>query len=214
AAEKSLSSICSRGGADSLPAVLDAMNGAALEPRLALMRVAARVGGPVALERVLASMADADAAVSGEAVRAISDWPTLDAVPHLLELAKSADLNRQVLGLRGYVRLARIEPSPEAKAGMLTTAMGLAARPDEKKLVVAAWGTLPSAQALDVLQPLLDDADLRNEAASALITVAPEAAKIDEASKTRAQNAIAAVLEKFPEGDIHQSAHKARGGIK
>ncbi|MDQ1257027.1 MAG: hypothetical protein QG656_1628, partial [Candidatus Hydrogenedentes bacterium] len=144
AAEKSLSSICGRGGADSLPAVLDAMNGAALEQRLALMRVAARVGGPVALERVLASMADTDTAVSSEAVRVLSDWPTLDAAPHLLELAKSADLNRQVLGLRGYVRLARIEPSPEAKAGMLTTAMGLAARPDEKKLVVAAWGTLPS----------------------------------------------------------------------
>jgi hypothetical protein len=92
--------------------------------------------------------------------------------------------------------------------------MGLATRADEKKLVVAAWGTLPSAQALDVLQPLLDDADLRNEAASALIAVAPEAAKIDEASKARARDAIMAVIAKFPEGDIHKSARKARGSIK
>ena len=214
AAEKALSAICSRSGDEVLPIVLDAMNGAGLETRIVLLRAVARIGGPKAFETVLAALDDSNEQVGDEAVRLLSDWPTIDAVPHLLELARSDDLSRQVLGLRGYVRLARAEPSAEKRTAMLTKAMELAKRPDEKKLVVAAWGTLATEQSLNTLLPHLDDAAVQNEAASAIVAVAAELGKKSEESKVRAIDALKAVLEKCQDAEIRKSARKALAGLK
>jgi len=213
-AEKALCAICSRGGDEVLPIVLDAMAGASAESRVVLLRALARIGGPKVFETILGSVKDADAQVGDEAVRQLSNWPTLDALPHLLDLARSDDLGRQVLGLRGYVRLARTEPSAEKKSGMLTQAMNLAKRPEEKKLVLAAWGTLPTGQSLDVLRPHLDDPAVRNEAASALVAVAAELGKKDEENKARARDALKAVIETCEDEGIRKSAQKALAGLK
>ncbi len=214
AAEKALSAICSRSGDDVLPIVLDAMSGAGLESRIVLLRALARIGGPKALETVLAALDDSNAQIGDEAMRLLSSWSTLDAVPHLRKLAQSDDLSRQVLGLRGYVRLARVEPSSEKKARMLTEAMDLAKRPNEKKLVVAAWGTLPTEQSLNMLLPQLDDTAVRTEAASAIVAVAAELGKKDEKSKTQAIDALRAVLKKCEDTEIRKSARKALASLR
>jgi HEAT repeat protein len=213
AAEKALTGICSRGGNDSLPVVLAAMNEASSVSRVALLRAVGQIGGPEALKAALAALKDPDQGVSAEAVRVLSNWTTLDAVPHLLELAKSDDLSRQVLALRGYVRLAGIEPSAETKAQMLTTAMGLAKRPDEKKLVLGAWGSLPTEQSLNTLRPYLDDAAVRNEAASAIIAIAPELAK-DQKTKPQTVDALKAVVDKCENAQLRNKAQEALGRIQ
>jgi HEAT repeat protein len=208
AAEKALGGIGSRGGDEMLPLILDAMKGASPESRIVLLRVLARIGGPKALEAVLEALNDANAPISDEAVRLLSDWPTLDAVPHLLKLAQSGDLSRQVLGLRGYVRLAGIEPSTDEKARMLTKAMELAKRPDEKKLVLGAWGTLPTEQSLDTLRPHLDDAAVQHEAALAVIAVAAELGK-NANTKSRASDALRAVIDKCADPKVRHRAQEA-----
>jgi HEAT repeat protein len=205
AAEKALSGICSRGGNDSLPVVLAAMNEASSASRVVLLRAVGQTGGPEALKAALAALKDPDQGVSGEAVRVLSNWATLDAVPHLLELAKSDDLSRQVLALRGYVRLAGIEPSAETKTQMLTTAMALAKRPEEKKLVLGAWGTLPTEQSLNTLRPYLDDAAVRDEAASAIIAIAPELAK-DQKTKPQTVDALKSVVDKCENAQLRKKA--------
>jgi len=207
AAEKALSGICSRGGNDSLPVVLAAMNEASGASRVVLLRAVGQIGGPEALKAALAALKDPDQGVSGEAVRVLSNWTTLDAVPHLLEIAKSGDLSQQVLALRGYVRLAGIEPSAETKTQMLTTAMGLAKRPDEKKLVLGAWGTLPTEQSLNTLRPYLDDAAVRDEAASAIIAIAPELAK-DQKTKPQAVEALKSVVDKCENAQLRKKAQE------
>ena len=205
AAEKALSGICSRAGNDSLPVVLAAMNEASSASRVVLLRAVGQTGGPEALKAALAALKDPDQGVSGEAVRVLSNWATLDAVPHLLELAKSDDLSRQVLALRGYVRLAGIEPSAETKTQMLTTAMALAKRPEEKKLVLGAWGTLPTEQSLNTLRPYLDDAAVRDEAASAIIAIAPELAK-DQKTKPQTVDALKSVVDKCENAQLRKKA--------
>jgi len=206
AAEKALGAICSRYGNDVLPVVLDAMSGADRESRIVLLRALGRIGSPKALKPVLAALKDSnEQEVSDEAVRVLSNWPTLDAAPHLLELAQSNELNRHVLGLRGYVRLARTESSPQKKTRMLMTAVDMAKRPDEKKLVMAALGTLPTGQSLDVLLDHLDDATVRNEAASAIIEVATNLGK---KNKPRAVAALQTVIEKCKNARIRKSAQK------
>lgn len=203
AAGKALTAICTRAGGDVLPALLDAMGDANPESRVVLLRALGRVGGPEALETVLAALDDSNEQISGEAVRALSEWASLDAVPHLLEFAQSDKLSRQVVWLRGYVRLALIEPSAKERAHMLDTAMDLAKRPSEKMLVLAGWETLPTEQSLDKLLPLLDDAAVRKEAAYAIIRVATEVGK---ENKKPAIEALKAVLEKCEDAEIGKSA--------
>jgi len=214
AAEKALCAICSRSGEAALPIVLGAMEGAGPETRVALLRALGRIGSPKALETTLAALSESNETISDEAARQLSEWPTLDAAPHLRELAHSDDLGRQVLGLRGYVRLARTEPSDEKKTGMLTEAMGLTTRPEEKKLVLGAWGTVKTERSLDVLLPHLDDAAVRNEAASAIVAVAAELGKRGEQAKVRAIEALRAVIDQCEDGGIRKNARKTLAGLK
>jgi len=211
AAERALYAVCSRHGEDVLPPVLDAIRDADPELHIALLRALGRIGGREALDPVLAALNDSNERIVDEAVRVLSDWPTLDAAPHLLDLSQSDTLTRHVLGLRGYVRLARIEPSTEKKTRMLTTAINLAKRPDEKRLVIAAWGELPTEESLNTLVPLLDDDAVRDEAALAVIKVA---ANVGEKSRTRALDALKTVLEKCQNAQIRQSAQEVRTHVK
>jgi HEAT repeat protein len=211
AAEKALCAICSRHGEDALPPVLDAVRDADPESHVVLLRALRRIGGRDALGPVLAALNDSNEQIVDEAVHVLSDWPTLEAAPHLLELTRSDTLTRQVLGLRGYVRLARIEPSTAKKTRMLTSAMDLARRPDEKKLVIAAWGELPTEKSLSVLVPLLDDDAVRNEAALAVIKVA---ANVGEKSRPRALDALKTVLEKCRNAEIRESAQEVLAKFK
>lgn len=208
-----LSAMCTRSGADSIEPVLAALNGANADVNIALLRVLARVGGPKPLETVLAALGGADASVSEEAARLLCNWATTDAAPHVLKLIESDDVNRHVLALRGYVRLAGIEPSADQKAQMLTTAMAHAKRADDKKLVLAGWQALPTAKSLDALQPCLDAADVRTEAATAIIAVAAELAKNADA-KPRAIEALRAVTEKCTDAAIRDRAQQTLGSLQ
>lgn len=212
-AEKTLNSMCARCGEPALPLVLDAMNGAAPEMRATLLGTAALVRGPKALETVVAALNDGEEPVRDKALNLLSNWPTLDAAPQLLELAKSEDASRYVLGLRGYVRLAQTEPAPEQRAAMLNEATAAVKRPDEMKFVLAAWGGLPTQQSLDVLRPKLDDPDVKNEAALAMITIATELAKRGDAEKARARDTLKAVLEKSDNPQTRESAERVLASL-
>ncbi len=205
AAEKALGAICSRCGDNMLPVVLDGMNGANLESRIVLLGALGRIGGSKAIKPVLAALNDSNEQINDEAVRVLSNWSTLEAVPYLLELAQSDKLSRHVLGLRGYIRLVRTEPSTKKKTRMLTKAMTLAKRPSEMKLVMAALGTLPTEQSLNMLLLHLDDEEMRNEAASAIVEVAAELGK---KNKTRAVDALRSVIKKCKDEGIRKSARK------
>jgi HEAT repeat protein len=211
AAEKALAAVCPRSGEPALPLLLAAMNGAGIEVRLGLLRVVARVGGPKAVETVAAGLGDADEQYRSEAARLLSDWPGLEARPHLLIMAQSDDLSRQVLGLRGYVRLVGAEPSAEEKVNMLTKAMELAKRPDEQKLVLGGWGSVKTPQALDFLIPRLDEPNVQAEAAVAIISIAGELIKAD-ATKARATEALTTILTKSTDPSIHERVAKALAG--
>ena len=213
AAEKALGSMCSRAGEETLPMLLEAMNGASTDTRIALLHTISRVGGPKALETVLAAIGDADAQISGEAVRLLTDWQTLDALPHILKLAQGDDLTRQVLALRGYVRLSGIEPSVEERARMLATAMTLVKRPDEKKLVIGAYGSLRTQQSLDALRPCFDDAAVQNEAALAMLAVAGELSK-NAANKPQAVEALKLIAEKAADTAVRDQAQKALAALQ
>lgn len=207
AAEKALGAICSRCGDSVLPIILDGMNDADIESRIVLLRSLGRIGGLKAMKTVLAVLDDSNEQIGDEAVRVLSNWPTFEASPHLLKLAQSDKLNQHVLGLRGYVRLSRLDStSMKDKSNMLKEATNLVKRPEEKKLVVAALGTLPTRQSLSMLQIHLKDEAVRNEAASAIIAIATELGRKD---RNLAVEALEGVIKKCRDARIRRSAKGA-----
>ncbi len=213
AAENALGSLCARCGDESLPVVITAMGCSKIESRTALLRAIGRAGGAKALECVVQSLNDPDETFRNEALRELSEWPTADAAPQLLEQARSDQENRHVLGLRGYIRLARAGTDPAAKAAMLTTAMELTRKPEEQWQVLAAWGTLKTAQSLDALLPFLKDAQVKNEAGSAIITVSTELAKAGGDAKTRAADALKAVADACDNQAVVDNAKRVLAGL-
>jgi len=213
AAAEALYAICPIQGEDALPPVLAAVQGANPDVEVVLLHCLGLIGGAKALEPVVAAVKSPDEQISSTAVRELSNWPTADAAPELLELAKSDQPARRQAGLRGYVRLARAEESLGKKTDMLNKAMGVTKSAEEKWLVLAAWGTLPTTQSLDVLLPLLDDAAMRNEAAAAIINVAGELGKKQE-TKAVAVDALKSVVNKCDDKDMQGRANKVLAGIQ
>jgi len=214
AMQSALGAIGVRAGEPMVPVMLAAMKDAPADVRVIFLQVIAQIGGAQALETVLAGLNDTDEPYRAEALNLLSTWTTMDAAPHLRKLAESTDFSRQVLGLRGYVRLAQAETSVDKKAAMLTDAMGLVKRPDEKKLVLSAWGALAAPQSLTALLPQLEDPAVKSEAALAIINVATQLGKQGPDGKTLGMEALNAVLNKCDDASIQYSAQKALEGIQ
>jgi HEAT repeat protein len=214
AAEKALSNIGVRNGDEILAMLLVAMPDSNVDMRVVMLRVVARIGGPKALEAVLAAIKDPNAPIGAEAADLLGAWPTIDAAPALFELAQSEDLNRKELGLRGFVRLAGTVVSVEDRAGMIAKATALAPTPETKKIILSAWGSLPAEQSLAALQPYLDDAAVQNEASVAILSVAAELVKKNPNAKPAAAEAVNAVVAKCADADIHDRAQKALAGLQ
>ncbi|MCX5771184.1 MAG: HEAT repeat domain-containing protein [Candidatus Hydrogenedentes bacterium] len=213
AAERTLVAVAGRTGDALLKVLQDELAKNGPDTSVALLHVVARIRNQQALETVLAALDNKKEPVREEAVRIISDWPTLDAAPHLLVMAQSKDLSHQVLGLRGYVRLVGLEPAPENKIKMLNDAMALAKRPEEKKAVVGAWAAVFATQSLDALRPALDDPDVQNEAAAAILAVATEIAKNPNA-KPAAIDALNLLIQKSPNPSLKEKAQNTLAAIQ
>jgi HEAT repeat protein len=160
------------------PACVDALCAALpkapSEAKLAVLRLLRSAGGPKALAAVLEATKDANAEVAGAATSLLCQWPSADALPHVIQLAKSSkDPKNRILGLRGYIRLIpQQEGTVQARVASMKDAMALATRNEEKKLALSVLGTLPTAEALALVSPCLEDKALKEEASIAAVAIA------------------------------------------
>jgi len=192
---------------DVLAPIAEALNGASPELRVILLGAILRVGSANALAAYVANLA-AGGDGQDEAVRLFAGWPTKEAASHLLEMAKNDEAHRTDL-LRGYVRLATAEGDAAAKTQMLNAAMDVAKRPEEVWIVLPGWGSLATPESLARLNPLLDDAPVRNEAGLAMITAASSLAKQGPEGKKIAAESLKGVLAKVDNEAVKARAQKA-----
>jgi HEAT repeat protein len=176
AAEQSLTTLCGRSadGAACVEKIAARLAQAPPAQKCALLRVVASVGDTAALKCVRKAVSQTDAEVHAAAIRALAGWNTPEAAPDLLELAGSAATpTDKLLCLRGYLGFAGHSdvPGPERLA-MCRKAAGLVQSNDEKKLLLAALGSIQSAESLALIQPYLDDAGVRDEAGNATVGIA------------------------------------------
>ncbi|NQU25514.1 MAG: HEAT repeat domain-containing protein [Candidatus Nealsonbacteria bacterium] len=179
-AELTLLVVCSRGGQACAEAIIAGLDDADAPSRIILLRALARAGGPEAMEAIAARLDDDEAeAVGDEAVRMLAGWSDDAVVDRLLEIAKSDKSDRrQVLALRGLVRLASPIEGEEGEEGepadveTLGKVLKLADRPEEKRLVLGVLGGVATSDALKLAASALKDAKLADDAGLAAVLIA------------------------------------------
>ncbi len=153
--------------------------------KCALLRVLGTIGGTNALQVVRAAVNDSNTEVHAAAIRTLGGWATADAAPDLLELAKSAaSPTDKMICLRGYLRLAGLADLPvDKRLSMCRQAAPLAQKDDEKKLLLAALGSIASVDALELITPYLSEAGTKEEASTAAVDVSEKVLKGDGSAK-------------------------------
>jgi hypothetical protein len=137
------------------------------------------------LSAVRAAVSDPNAEVHAAAIRTLGSWSSVDAADELLGLAKTADSpSDKMICLRGYLRLAGQGELPiDKRLAMCRQAAPLAQKDDEKKLLLAALGTIASVEALDLIVPYLGEAGTKEEAASSVVDISDKLLKEKDSAK-------------------------------
>lgn len=213
-AARTLGAIAGRAGEEALPIIQANLADAPEAVKSALADALGRIGGPQALEPVLALLNTADESMQRTALRVLASWPSQDAAPALLDLAKSEDAARHDAGLRGYTRLAQTHPEHDPKNTMMATAMELARTKEEKWMVLSAYGTVNTGPAMDALESQLDDPEVQKEAAMALLKVAEAVGKHGDEGKARARKSAELLKEKGASETIRQQAERLLAQLK
>jgi hypothetical protein len=121
-----------------------------------------------------------------------------------MELAKNMDNSRhQILAMRGLVRLAGPREDKPVDLVMLSEVIGLAQRPQEKRLVIGSLGNASSPEALDFAVETMKDSEVGEEAACAAVAIAE---KIGEGHEDKVRSAMKKVGEKAKDLGVLQRA--------
>lgn len=193
---------------EALPPLLASIAEAPDTVKPALVEALGKIGGAQALEPVLGLLDTSDATLKRSVLSVLESWPSQDAAPALLELAKSEDAARHDAGLRGYTRLAQSNPDHDTMNTMMATAMGLARAKEEKWVVLSAYGAVHTGPAMDMLESQLDDPEVQKEASMALLKVAEAVSKHGDGGKARVKQSMELLKEKAATDAIRAMAEK------
>ena len=150
------------------------------------------LGGKEALTAVSISAGSSNAEVKDAAIRALANWPDFPATQSLLVIASDPHVTRvhNVLAVQAVARLVKSSDKEPAAVRLKAAlaAMNLAARDEEKKLVLSALASVPDKAAGEALKPFLGVPKYQQEAGLAAVTLAEALRKTDKpAAKDLAQ---------------------------
>lgn len=179
--EKALGSVC--GIAEDSNAcvqkLVEALAKAGPGAKPALLRTLRVAGGAEALKAVRAAVGDSNKDVHTAAIRVISEWKSGDAIPVLLDLAKtSSEQVDKILSLRGYLGMATRKETPaNEKLAICKEAVPLIQREEEKRMLLGALGSIANAASLNLIVSYLDDPAVKREAVATVMAIAEKRAK-------------------------------------
>jgi len=140
-AEKAIAAVCARIPDDTrrVDVVLAVYQNSSNADRVIILPVLGRIGSDRALQTVRAAIASSDAGEHDSGVRAICNWPDAAVAEDLLKLAETApDEANRIRALRALARVAVLpgDRSEENKLRLLEDGMRLAARDEERNLIL------------------------------------------------------------------------------
>lgn len=166
-----------------------AMPPAPLPAQVTILEILSAMGGEKALQTLGAAAKSGNPELQDAASQRLGEWMTVDAAPVLLDLAKTAtDAKYETRALRGYIRLARQFVMPDAqRAEICRTALQVAKRDAEKKLVLEALERHPSVEGLQLAVETAKVPSLKNEAAATALAIAQKLGGSADVQKLLAQ---------------------------
>ncbi|GAB3907377.1 hypothetical protein GCM10028803_41010 [Larkinella knui] len=180
---------------------------AASQPRF--LGAFAGIGGPKALQVVQEAFGKGEGIAQPAAVAALSDWPTPDAAPALLTIARQNSVVAES-ALSGYIKLIdRSAYSADQRLLLLRDGMEVARNPQQKIEILKAVSRCRTFLALVFAGNYLDDPALQQQAAATVLAVAAS-------SRDFTGDVVRKLLEKAsqvitgPESDAQRQAIQRR----
>ena len=137
------------------------------EVRQAFLRMLPEVADRKSAETVRRALKDADARIRESAVRAFAQWPHAEAWNDLMDVYREPEQEKlRSLALNGLVRIAQAgNAKPDAALIDRYRQLLAGAKSDaDRKLILGALGGVASAEALEIVKPLLSDPAVKAEA--------------------------------------------------
>jgi HEAT repeat protein len=159
------------------------------------------LGDSKALPAALAAVNDPDAAVSGNALEQLARWPDPAPVEPLLAVVqKDADPSRRKRALASAIRLATVaaderQRPAETLVRWFQQANDAAQTIEDRRLIISGLGRLADHESLELLLPFLQDPKLQEEAAVAIVQVAPALRADDPPALKEALDQIASTAK-------------------
>lgn len=208
--------------------LVEGLNTTNVATRIALLQAGAFFVDAHLRDALRAALQDTNDLVRAAAVRALGDSRDVQLMPGLLELAKTSTVPElRARALAGYVRLVGeddVNFPVERRVQMLQSAYDLAARAEEKRLILSSLATAPNLESLQLAERALNEPGIKPEAeiacsriATVLLPTEPTSATTllrrlaEEGSspevKTRAQSA----LKQFDSGWLYAGPYRQAG---
>jgi len=156
-------------GAEPILAAMDSTTAT----KCSLLRVLGGIGNATGFAVMCQELKDRNLAVSDTAVRTLADWPDASAARTLLEVFQTtSNSTHRVVALRGCVRQLGLGTLPPADVlDICRELMKGSDRPQEKKMVLASLAKSGEPGAIEIVEPLLADNDVRAEAELAMLAI-------------------------------------------
>jgi type 1 glutamine amidotransferase/HEAT repeat protein len=151
------------------------------DDRAAVIDGLGETGNAAALPMIYDALKDPQDVVAEAAAKALGAWPDATPTEKLAVLARDKNSPRQITALRGWVRLVGLDAarSTDDTVSLYREAMTLAANPDEQKRVMSALSTTQNVGGLLLASEYLNDPNLSEEAAVAVVKIAKALAGIN-----------------------------------
>jgi HEAT repeat protein/type 1 glutamine amidotransferase len=134
-----------------------------------ILRVVGKINDPSAMDALLGAMEFKNADVRMTAARALSEWPTAAPMEHLLSLVQTAsEAPLRDATLRGYLRMVELPDNVADLSPQYDAALKASRTAEERKLVLASIGKQHDPTLIDLVTPLLEDQEVKQEATLAL----------------------------------------------
>jgi len=173
--QSALVMLCAR-DASARDIVAKAADRAAGPAGVSLLPILGKTGGDRALGVLKGAMRDGDKDVRTTAVKAIAEWPTAEPLPMLVAFLRAEkEMTPKALAFRAFVALSGRDsaPLPDELAGLYKELMASADRPEDRKTLFGGLGNVASPGALKLAASSLGDSATVNEAALAVVQIAP-----------------------------------------
>lgn len=203
AAESAVADVCTRTGntalgSQAVQAELRQTTDSELRNSWVRILVSLREAG--ALPVVLAAMRDSDERVAANAIEQLARWPDPTPAAELAALIQTGtNPALRHLALVSLITLTAIAAEEHQRpndvlVGWFQTANAAAQSDADRRLIISGLGRLEHIGSFQLLMPYLENPGLRNEAAMAIVQIAPSLRQLDPASVKEGLEKIATTI--------------------